>query len=44
VHEWDGLVEKCFICDKIMLEAVFQVHTRECRHLSEDESDIDTVP
>lgn len=40
-HEWDGLVKKCFVCDKIMLEAVFQVHSRECWHLSEDKSEVD---
>lgn len=40
-HEWDGVVEKCFVCNKVMLEAIFHVHTRDCWHLSEDESDVD---
>jgi hypothetical protein len=32
MHEWDGVVEKCFVCNKIMLEAVFRDHGRDCWH------------
>jgi hypothetical protein len=39
--EWDGLVEKCYVCNKIMLEAFFKLHSRECWHLSEEESEVD---
>ena len=40
MHDWDGVVEKCYVCDKIMLSAVFRAHGRDCWHLS-DESDAD---
>jgi hypothetical protein len=36
-YEWDGVIEKCLVCDKIMLEAVFKDHRRECWHVSDDE-------
>ena len=39
--EWDGVIEKCFVCDKVMLEAVFKKHSRDCWHLSEDEIEIE---
>ena len=39
--EWDGVIEKCFVCDKIMLEAVFKKHSRDCWHLSDDELEIE---
>lgn len=41
MDEWDGLVEKCYVCNKYMLEAVFQVHSRECWLMSEEESEVD---
>jgi hypothetical protein len=41
MDEWDGVIEKCFVCDKIMLEAVFKDHSRNCWHLSDDESKAD---
>jgi len=40
-QEWDGVFEKCYVCDKWMLEAVFQAHTRNCWHMSDEESDAD---
>ena len=35
--EWDGVIERCYVCDKIMLEAVFKDHSRDCWHLSDDD-------
>ena len=40
-HEWDGVVEQCFVCRKFMLGAIFKDHSRDCWNLSEDESDVD---
>ena len=40
-HEWDGVVEKCFVCNKTMLEAVLQAHSRDCWHISDVESEVD---
>ena len=38
-QEWDGVLEKCYVCDKWMLEAVFQHHSRDCQcwHISDEE-------
>jgi hypothetical protein len=36
-QEWDGVLEKCYVCDKWMLEAVFQHHSRDCWHTISDE-------
>lgn len=41
MDEWDGLVEKCYVCNKYMLEAVFRAHSRDCWHMSEEESEVD---
>lgn len=30
MDEWNGLVEKCYVCKKFMLEAVFKAHNRDC--------------
>ena len=40
-HEWAGVVERCYICDKTMLGAVFRAHSRDCWHMSDDESEPD---
>jgi hypothetical protein len=40
-HEWEGVVEKCSVCDKVMLEAVFRPHSRDCWHISDEESEVD---
>ena len=42
-HEWDGVVEKCFMCNKTMLGAVLQAHSRDCWHVSDDESEVDKL-
>ena len=42
VKEWDGLFEKCYVCDKYMLEAVFQAHSRDCWYMSDEEPESDT--
>jgi hypothetical protein len=39
-EEWDGVVERCYVCNKFMLEAVFQGHTRDCWHVSDDSDDV----
>ena len=39
--EWDGVIEKCFVCDKWMLEAVFKTHSRDCWDVSESEEEND---
>ena len=36
-QEWDGVLEKCYVCDKWMLEAVFQHHSGDCWHISDEE-------
>ena len=38
-QEWDGVLEKCYVCDKWMLEAVFHHHSRDCCqwHISDEE-------
>lgn len=41
INEWDGLFEKCYICKKFMLEAVFKAHSRDCWHMSDEESEVD---
>ena len=40
-QEWEGVIEKCFVCDKWMLEAVFQAHSWDCWHLSDEEPESD---
>lgn len=39
-HEWDGVLEKCFVCDKWMLEAIFRTHS-DCWLMSDEESEPD---
>ena len=42
MDEWDGLVEKCYVCNQFMLEAVFKAHSRDCWHtISDEESEPD---
>ena len=41
MEEWDGLVEKCYLCNKYMLEAIFQAHSQDCWLMSEEESEVD---
>jgi hypothetical protein len=40
-QEWNGVLEKCYVCDKWMLEAVFRAHGRKCWHMSDEESEPD---
>ena len=40
-QEWDGVFEKCFVCEKWMLEAVFRTHIEGCWHLTLSEEDSD---
>ena len=40
-REWDGVLKKCFVCDKWMLEAVFKTHSRDCWDVSESEEEND---
>ena len=35
--EWDGVVEKCYLCNEFMLEAVFKDHSWSCWHMSDEE-------
>ena len=39
MDEWEGVVEKCFLCNKFMLEAVFRAHLLRgnCWYLSDEE-------
>ena len=41
MDEWDGVVEKCYLCNKFMLEAVFKEHVQSCWYISDEESEID---
>ena len=43
MDEWDGVVEKCYVCSKFMLEAVFKAHSQDCWHMSDsdEESQVD---
>lgn len=41
VDEWDGVVEKCYVCNQIMLESVFKDHSRDCWNVSDEESQVD---
>ena len=41
MDEWDGVLEKCYLCNKVMLEAVFQAHSRDCGDMSVEESRVD---
>lgn len=41
MQEWDGVVGKCFVCDKIMLEAVLEAHGRDCWHAHASASELD---
>ena len=40
-QEWDGVLEKCYVCDKWMLEAVFQHHSQDCWYISDEEPEIE---
>jgi hypothetical protein len=41
MSEWEGLFEKCYICKKFMLEAVYKAHSRDCWGVSDEESEVD---
>lgn len=41
MDEWDGVVEKCYVCNKFMLEAVFKEHSQSCWYISDEESEMD---
>ena len=41
MDEWDGILEKCYVCNKFLLEAVFKAHSRDCWHVSDEESEPD---
>lgn len=41
MDEWDGVIEQCYVCNKFMLEAVFEAHFRSCWHMSDEESGAD---
>lgn len=38
-QEWNGVLKKCYVCDKWMLEAFFQAHGLDCWHDEESEPD-----
>ena len=38
--EWDGVVEKCYVCNKFMLEAVFKAHCQDFWNVSDEESQL----
>jgi hypothetical protein len=42
--EWEGVVEKCYVCSKTMLEAVFQAHSRDCWHVSVSDDELENEP
>ena len=41
-QEWDGVLEKCDVCEKWMLEAIFQHHNWDCWHISDE--DLESEP
>ena len=41
MDEWDGVVEKCYLCNKFMLEAVYADHGWSCWYMSDEESEVD---
>jgi hypothetical protein len=46
MNEWEGLFEKCYMCKKFMLEAVYKAHIRDCwdenmMDIEESESEVD---
>jgi len=39
MQEWDGVLETCYVCDKVLLEAVFKAHSRDCWHMSDSDEE-----